>query len=142
MLRFAEIPAGKKKARKLACDEPPGSPKLRGTYLTFRKMMAKVYSAIDSISTSARMSAKRIAAVAPGLRARPSAEAAVAFAWAKPQPADAMAMLNPAEIATQFTTPGAEVGAAPCPANAAGPNSKTANAASANQITFLIVFSS
>ena len=34
--------------------------------------MANVYSAIDSISTSARTSAKRIAAAAPGLRARPS----------------------------------------------------------------------
>ena len=42
-------------------------------YLTFRKTMAKVYRAIDSISTSAKIRAKRIAAAAPGLRAPLSA---------------------------------------------------------------------
>ena len=43
-----------------------------GPYFTFAKMMANVYSAIDSISTSASRSANRIGAAAPGLRARPS----------------------------------------------------------------------
>jgi hypothetical protein len=51
-------------------------------YLTFRKTMAKVYRAIDSISTSAKIRAKRIAAAAPGFRASPSQAAAVALAWA------------------------------------------------------------
>ena len=41
-------------------------------YLTLAKMMAKVYSAIDSISTSASSSANLMGAAAPGLRARPS----------------------------------------------------------------------
>src|ERR1700704_223269 len=40
---------------------------------------------------------------AAGLRAKASAAAAVAFPWASPQMADAMAMENPAAIATQFT---------------------------------------
>src|SRR5580700_9171796 len=40
---------------------------------------------------------------AAGLRARPSAAAAVALAWAKPQTAEAIAMENPAVMATQLT---------------------------------------
>jgi hypothetical protein len=47
---------------------------------------------------------------AAGLRANPSAAAAVALACARPHTAEAIAMENPAEIATQFTPP---AGAAP-----------------------------
>jgi hypothetical protein len=51
-------------------------------YLTRMNIVANVYSAMDSISTSAKIRANRIAAVAPGFRAMPSQAAAVALAWA------------------------------------------------------------
>ncbi len=51
-------------------------------YFTFKNTIANVYSAMDSISTSAKINANRIAAAAPGLRARPSQAAAVALACA------------------------------------------------------------
>src|SRR6516225_8182940 len=40
---------------------------------------------------------------AAGLRASPSAAAAVALAWARPQTAEAIAMANPEVMATQLT---------------------------------------
>lgn len=49
------------------------------SYFTRMNIVAKVYSAIDSISTNAKIKAKRMAAVAPGFRAMPSHAAAVAF---------------------------------------------------------------
>src|SRR2546427_6919785 len=50
--------------------------------VTLAKIMANVYSAIDSISTSARMSRNWIPGRAPGLRPKPSHAAAVARACA------------------------------------------------------------
>src|SRR3989442_5049200 len=51
-------------------------------YFTFRKIMAKVYSAIDSIRTSARRMANRMAGAAPGFRAKDSQAEDVALACA------------------------------------------------------------
>ena len=61
----------KEKARRSYRDSGPLD-QLRIYYLTFKKMMANVYSAIDSISTRPKIKAKRIAASAPGFRAKPS----------------------------------------------------------------------
>jgi hypothetical protein len=66
---------------------------------------------------------------AAGLRARPSAAAAVAFACANPQTADAIAMENPAVIATQLVPP---VAAPPCA------NTGTAKATNDNAINTLL----
>src|SRR5271167_301129 len=87
-------------------------------------MMAKVYNAIDSINTNARMSANWIAGRAPGLRARPSQAAAVALDWAYPQPAEAMAIAKPEVMATQLVADPAPP-AGPC-ANAGTANSRAA----------------
>src|SRR5512143_2130744 len=65
-------------------------------------MMTRVYSASDSISTKPRINAKRMAAVAPGLRAMASAAPATAFACPRPQRPLAMAMEKPEEMATQL----------------------------------------
>jgi hypothetical protein len=46
-----------------------------------------------------------MAADAPGFRAMPSQAAATAFAWAMPQPADAMAIEKPLVSATQLVPP-------------------------------------
>jgi len=70
------------KARKLAHRELPGPNSPPNRYFTFKNTIANVYSAMDSISTSAKINAKRIAAAAPGLRANPSQAAAVALACA------------------------------------------------------------
>jgi len=51
------------------------------TIFTLAKMIAKVYSAIDSINTSAKIRANWMPGRAPGLRAKPSQAATVAFDW-------------------------------------------------------------
>ena len=64
--------------------------------------MANVYSAIDSISTRPRINAKRMAASAPGFRAKPSQAWAVAIPCPIAPPAEAIAIEKPAAIATQL----------------------------------------
>src|SRR5579871_2448731 len=77
-------------------------PKRRRTYFAdVKKMITNVYNASDSISAKPRIRAKRIASLAPGLRAMPSQAAAVALACANPQTAEAIAMENPAAMKPQ-----------------------------------------
>src|ERR1700681_838774 len=70
--------------------------------LTLAKMITRVYSARDSISTRPSSRANRIAGDAPGLRAIASADEATALAWASPHSPDAMAMEKRDVIATHF----------------------------------------
>src|SRR5579863_2551399 len=67
-------------------------------------MIARVYSASDSISTRPRISANWIPGRAAGLRASDSVAEATAFPWASPHTADAIAIENPAVIATQLAS--------------------------------------
>src|SRR6516165_1285944 len=90
-------------------------------------MMANVYSAIDSIKTSARMRANWMAGRAPGLRARPSQAAAVALDCAYPQPAEAIAIAKPEVMATQLVVE-------PAPPAGPWPNAGTANSRVAKPI--------
>src|SRR5207253_5985447 len=83
--------------------------------VTLAKIMANVYSAIDSISTKARMSRNWIPGRAPGLRPKPSHAAAVALACAYPQPADAIAMANPEVMAIHLMVSGVAPPPSVCP---------------------------
>src|SRR6516164_1816113 len=101
-------------------------------------MMANVYSAIDSISTKARMSANWMPGRAPGLRARPSQAAAVALDCAYPHAAEAMAMAKPEVMATHLAF---EIAPPAGPwANAGTLNSKAAKAIN-NSVTVRFTFS-
>ena len=80
--------------------------------------MAKVYSAIDSIRTKAKISMFVIAPAAPGLRAMPSEAAVEALACAIAQAAEAMAIAKPEVMATHCV--GSAVAAPDVWANAPG----------------------
>src|SRR5215831_6574335 len=67
-------------------------------------MIANVYRASDSISTRPRISANWIPGRAAGLRASDSVAEATALPWASPQTAEAIAMENPAVMATQLVS--------------------------------------
>src|SRR5512142_2084316 len=76
-------------------------------YFTLAKMITRVYSANDSISARPRISDNWMPGRAAGLRARPSAAAAVALACPRPHTAEAMAIAKPEVIATQLVPAGA-----------------------------------
>src|SRR5260370_37265095 len=69
------------------------------------KTRTRVRGGSETIRGRPKISASWMPGRAAGLRARPSAAAAVALACAMPQPADAIAMEKPAVIATQLVTP-------------------------------------
>src|SRR5579884_998732 len=81
---------------------------------TLTKIITSVYSASDSINANPRIKAKRMAAAAAGLRAMPSAAAAVARACPSPHRPEAIAMAKPAVITTHW-----------CEASAGGPWANT-----------------
>src|SRR5688572_12040827 len=89
----------------------------------------------DSISARPSSSAKRIAGAAPGLRARPSHAADMAFPCARPQTDDAIAIAKPDVIATQLTLEGAVV--LVC-AKTGVANSRTANVSRTPADSFFI----
>jgi len=102
----------------------------RETYGTLRKITTSVYSASDSIRTRPSSSAKRIAAVAPGLRAIASAAPDTALACPNPHRPEAIAMPIQAETTGQF------VAAPPSCANIGLANTNNA-IASKNSFAFI-----
>src|SRR5580700_9629196 len=72
--------------------------------------MTSVYSARDSISTRPKISAKRMPAWAPGLRAEASQAEAASFPWPRPQRPDARPMARYAAGRCQSPLPPPEAG--------------------------------